>query len=377
VRLRPPGFTDKPGSPAGNGRVSERSRESPLRGEASPGPGKTAKRSPGTGFPGTGKPAQTAGALSSIREQLSEGAGLFKVSGEVPRAPAGGSPAPVREGPLLELARTLSLPPDGLSAALLSFVRFFSLPLEKNLLLQLRRESLGPPGGGKEPGRLREARALGAAAAADKGLSLDPRALEEYARAITGDGGFEADSGGSGGQDRSGEPPAEEAEKTDKAGNVPAEETRDREAGEELQRKIRAVEAEKPLLRLLNSVPGKNGRRWIVLPFHFASGGIEIGVSVRILLYYNHGPEVGVERLAVDLTAGDRHWLFVLNRPGGADSGADVYLQPPPGGSSRSGLEAELRELLGRRADHVTLHPGEFPLADGRNDALPSVNEEV
>jgi hypothetical protein len=254
-------------------------------------------------------------------------------------------------------------------------VRFFSLPLEKNLLLQLRRESLGPPGGGKEPG-LREARALGAAAAADKGLSLNPRALEEYAQAITGDGGFGADSGGSEGQDHPEETPANEAEETGKAGNIPAEETQDRETTKELQKKIRSIEAKNPLLRLLNSIPGKNGRRWIVLPFYFASGGIEIGVSVRILLY-NQKLETGVERLAVDLTAGNRHWLFVLEKPGRAGSRADIYLQPLPEGSSRSGLEAELRELLRERVDRVTLHPGEFPLADGRDNALPSVNEEV
>jgi hypothetical protein len=316
------------------------------------------------------------GVSSSMTVQVSERAGSFKASGEVPHAPAGGNPVPIQEGPLLELARTLSLPPDGLSAALLSFVRFFSLPLEKNLLLQLRRESLGPPGGGKEPGRLREARALGAAAAADKGLSLDSRALEEYARAITGDGGFGADSGGSRGQDHPEETPADEAGETDKAGNIPAEETRDGEAGKEFQKKIRSIEAKNPLLRLLNSIPGKNGRRWIVLPFHFASGGIEIGVSVRILLY-NRELAAGVERLAVDLTAGNRHWLFVLEKPGRAGSGADIYLQPPLGGSSRSGLEAELKELLGEWADQVTLHPGEFPLADGRDDILPSINEEV
>jgi hypothetical protein len=280
-----------------------------------------------------------------------------------------------REGPLLELARTLSLPPDGLSAALLSFVRFFSLPLEKSLLLRLRRESLGSPGGGKEPGRFREARALAAAAAADKGLGLEARALEEYARAITGDSGLEADSGGSGGRDHPGET-ADEAGETGKAGNAPAEETQDREAGERLQKKIRRIEAGKPLLRLLNSIPGKNGRRWIVLPFNFVSGGIEIGVSIRILLY-NEELEARAERLAVDLTAGNRHWLFVLDKPGGSGSRADIYLKPPLGGAFRSGLEAELRKLLGKWTDQVTLHAGEFPLADGRDGALSSVNEEA
>ena len=234
MRLRPPGFADRPGSPVGNGRDSERSRESLLCGKDSPGFGKARGRSrgtdgnPGTGFPGTGKPVQMSGALSSMTIQVSERAGSFKASGEISYAPAGGSP--VREGPLPELARALSLPPDSLSTAILSFVRFFSLPLEKNLLLQLRRESLGPPGGGKEPG-LREARALGAAAAADKGLSLDPQALEEYARAIIGNGGFGADPGGSEGRDHSEETPADEAGETGKAENIPAEETHGREAG--------------------------------------------------------------------------------------------------------------------------------------------------
>jgi hypothetical protein len=289
--------------------------------------------------------------------------------------PAGGNPGPGREGPLLELVRTLSLPPDSLSAALLSFARFFSLPLEKSLLLYLRRESLGPPGGGKEPGRLREARALGAAAAADKGLGLEPWALEEYAQAIAGEGGLEADSGGSGGRDHPGEA-ADDAGKTGKAGSVPADAAQDGEIEEEFQEKIRRIEAEKPLLRRLNRISGKNGRRWIVLPFHFASGGTEIGVSVRILLY-NQEFGTRAERLALDLTAGDRHWLFVLDKPGGAGSRADVYLQPPFEEASRPGLEAELRELLGKWADQVILHRGEFSLEDGRNDALPSINEEV
>jgi hypothetical protein len=325
----------------------------------------------------TGKPAP--GTASSITVQIPE-TGPFKGSGKVLHAPAG-NPGLAGEAPLLELARTLSLPPDSLSAALLSFCRFFSLPLEKNLLLRFHRESLGS-GGGKEPGRLREARALGAAAAADKGVSLDPGALEEYARAITGDAGLDAGGGfGTGTGDpeeeteHSGETPGNE---TDGNGTIPAEETQDhdKKAGERLYRKIRGIEAKKPLLRLLNSIPGKNGRRWVVFPFHFASGGVEIEVSVRILLY-NQEPETVVDRLALDLAAGDRHWLFVLDKPGGAGSRADIYLQPPPGGFRRAGLEAELRELLGKWTERLTLHPGEFPLADGRNGVLPSVNEEV
>ncbi|GHV74374.1 hypothetical protein AGMMS49940_16760 [Spirochaetia bacterium] len=93
-----------------------------------------------------------------------------------------------------DIALSLGLPRDKLSSSLLSFMQFFSLPLDPKLIQRLRQEVLSL---NLMPGDRIRSGALAAAAAAGKGLTLSTEALEKYAAAIAG----EERHGGSAGQD--------------------------------------------------------------------------------------------------------------------------------------------------------------------------------
>jgi hypothetical protein len=258
-----------------------------------------------------------------------------------------------------------------LQAAILSFSRYFSLPMEPGLLLRLRREVLSL----KTPG---EAGALGAAAAADKGLELSPQGLEDYAAAIEG---FVRDRGASGG-DQEGE-----AEKDARRNRAPPED-QERGAvapeaklpdGENLREKVLRKEAGLPLLGLLNRLPGREGQRWMVFPFTWSSGGIVFRISLRLVLDNNQHSGQRVTRLALDIQSDRRRWSFTLDKPGEAEAETRVSRSPPLPEAEAESLKAELRVLLGALGGSVNLsvEPEEPLFGDSRNDILLSINEEV
>ncbi|MDR0690354.1 MAG: baseplate J/gp47 family protein [Spirochaetaceae bacterium] len=253
------------------------------------------------------------------------------------------------------LALSLGLPPDDLSRALAGFIRFFALPLEPGLVLRLRREALSA-----SPGPKAEGAALAAAAAAAKGLGLTGEALAAYAAAL--DPGYR-------------DPPEGE-----KGGGQNGREPRDTppEPGE-IKKTAEDAEAASPLLRIMNRIPGKNRERWVVIPFSFASGGVETKASLRILLTCRGGYRYEAERLALDVKGESRRWLFALHKDGEGPPRTDVYLSPHPEGESPEALEREIREALGPIGGAVTVKPpGEMPFfADSRDDALRSLNKEV
>jgi hypothetical protein len=339
---------------------------------------------------------------------------------------------------LTNLIASLRLPQNELSRAIIAFARFFSLPLEPKLLNSLKREALAG-----------QARALAAAAAADKGIALTGEALREYAAAIEGtgipekkdpsevhrlsensrgNGDSEEKSPPDGGSADGGSPdsgssdhPGQGASGGDfsgnrgKSGGFPdnGENARERAEGapEDLRRRIGAVLKEKPLLDLLNRLPGKSGRRWVVLPFSFSAGGLEFTVSLRLFL--NRNPSLsGVpaasgycERLCADITVSPpesasqgsesktnwegRRWIITLERPNSATGiRAEVSLFSGAGGeaSQRSAvippkekkrLEAELAETLGLPAGRVAVKEKVPPFSDSRDDTLKPIDEEV
>ena len=204
-------------------------------------------------------------------------------------------------------AAALNLPIDTLSLTLLAFSRFFSLTPSQALLTTLRREVLSSsktssPQTTAEKAAF-EAKAMAASAAFDKGLSLSGEAFERYARfleapAHQGDrdaGGKDAMPGGGKGNS----PDREE---------VPTK--------EELQT-IAEEEAKKDkVLDFLNSVPGKNGQYWVVLPFDINVKGTELKVVMRIL---KGGPLFtgGNEHLIVDITGPKRQYRCFLKKNDG------------------------------------------------------------
>jgi hypothetical protein len=265
----------------------------------------------------------------------------------------GGAPAFDR------LTRALGLPRDALSAVLLPFAHSFLLPLESTPLLKLRRQVLSAK-------TRREAAALGAAAAAAKGLELSPPALRRYAAAI--DPGL-----------FSGEAPGNDRER----GDDPEESSL---AGE-LRKKAAALAREEPLLNTLNRVPAAGGRYWMVFPFTLSAGNARFNVSVRVLLTGKAPDAAGrVERLAVDVAGERRRWLFILDKPGLAGAETRLCTEPPLGKAVFRGVAAELEAALGdwggrvlQAADAGTaLFPdareGGYP---GQQNAFPFINMEV
>jgi hypothetical protein len=276
-----------------------------------------------------------------------------------------------REG-LKQLALSLGLPRDTLSTALLSFARYFSLPLDPELLFKLRRNVLSLMETrtlrASSSKTFRDALALALAAAADKGVELSPETLEHYADAI--------DPGGV--QPEGREPPPRDRGGNRKPQDEPTED--DAPTPENIQKKAARIEANKPFLGILNMIPGKDGLRWIVLPFVFLSGGVEFRVSIRILLKEGNTSENKVERLAVDVSSENRRWLFSIDQAGTPEARADISIYPPLETTSLAVLEREIRGLLEEFAGEIRLwnHKEAPPFGeDSRNEVLFSINEEV
>jgi hypothetical protein len=262
---------------------------------------------------------------------------------------------------LVQLVQSLNLPADSLSTALVAFARHFSLPLDPALLTKLRREVL--------PFKTsREAVALAAAAAMDKGVTLTPEALEKYAAAIDPNARREQ----KGGQDGTG---GDGSERKDRKFECFGETWQD--VSQDGLGKIRDdIDENDPLLAILNSIPGKDEKRWMVYPFQVSAGGKRFMVSVRVMT------GIGKEdaRLAVDVAGEEGRWLFVVNRQGSdPDNSAEtqVFIWPLPEPHKREVLKREIQEVLGPLGGRVILRDGESFLAECRNDALPSINKEI
>jgi hypothetical protein len=291
---------------------------------------------------------------------------------------------------LSALLASLKLPQDNLSRSIIAFARFFSLPLEPKVLNALRREALSQPS--------REASALGAAAAADKGLELPAGILKEYAAAIEGDWlpeekDPENSDGGAGGNNP-------EPEKRDSYPDQPERQGSEGSGGnyrntggqagnetqgspEEVQFQVKEVLENKPLLDFINRIPGKNFR-WVVLPFAFSKGGVEFTVSLRLLL----GPQTN-ERLCADIKVTrpkekQRRWLITLEKPDfhskfALQAEISLFFDGEPCNfteNEKQALKTRLAEALELPLDRVTVQLKPL-FTDSREDLLRQVDEEV
>jgi len=285
-----------------------------------------------------------------------------------------------------QTAAALALPVDALSVTLLALARFFSLPPSHALIAALRKEVLASPSGGppftaSSPQTPAEKAALQAtsmavAAAFDKGVALSSEALERYARffdpaALVRDReGAEKDAtaggGGKGGDSRG----REQAPK-----------------GDELKA-IAEEEAEKDtLLDVLNSIPGKNGRYWVVFPFNITVRGIELRVFVRIL---KGGPfsAGGDEHVIVDTSGPKRQYRCFLKRNGGKLR-ADIRVYPELSPRALRSLSKSVKGFFGEGISLTgdSLEFEEFLVQNGEgvpswaeglsDEYLPSVNGNV
>jgi hypothetical protein len=275
----------------------------------------------------------------------------------------------------------LGLPQDTLTLTLVDVLRYFSLSPDAALITRLRREllaagSASAPKTGREKAAL-EAKALAAAAAADKGLRLSPEALEEYAAATEPGAWF---SGGhSRGRDK--DNPKDNPDDWEEVPN-----------GEELEDLYATAggDGEKEdLLSYLNRIPGKSGRHWIVFPFKLKVKGIELSVSVRLLIkgsvFFTPGSRAPTipAHLIVDIEGPQKRWRFILDKAGDGMSVMDILV-----GSACEGNLAQLKKEAERSFSgpgmEVRLREEDFAPGKGsslfdpwRQEALYSVNKEV
>jgi hypothetical protein len=235
----------------------------------------------------------------------------------------------------------------------------------------------------------REALALAAAAARDKGAVLSARGLGDYARSLmepslTGlspaeqlevdpDGGNGSDSSGSDNGTGSG----------DRKGQG-----KNHLSPDELKEKVSEISEKNPLLNLLNRLPGKNGQRWIVLPFSFTGEGIEYRVSLRILLretslQWPNGSipaKIGADYLNLDISGGDRRRRFIITREGDDFSRIKLLLWPPEKKRAVKSMQKALACLFQLQPEQVIItNSSEFPpfAENSEDEVLPYVNKEV
>ena len=230
----------------------------------------------------------------------------------------------------------------------------------------------------------RTALSLAAAACRDKGVILNPEGLASYAAKIDPEGDFglwpqrqipdgegQQSSGGRGRQKKRQDDSEHEKEGGEKAGAITAA---------ELKKMALKTEAFDPLLALLNRLPGKNGRRWVVIPFSFGKDGREYRVSMRILLER----EAHVSRMVMNITENSgtlpqKHWVFSL-KPAGDRPSLAVFVQPalPPGDYLR--LEQEFSQLMDTPRGKVSVKNYTEPFyceSSFADNLLNSVNEAV
>ena len=228
------------------------------------------------------------------------------------------------------------LPQDKLSSSIVSFARFFSLSLKPQVLADIRRQVFlvqgqtltqtavltqqaaqpaAHTGTDQSIFKMREAISLSAAAAESKGVELLPKGLESYAEAADPDLRRQNREQKQKKQDR------EQTEKEEIKTNSISANNIKKSAYDYLDKN--------PLIDILNKLPGKNGKRWVVFPFDFKTNDMEYMVSVRVLLDDNRNINKTV-CLAMDIAEkNNQHnrWLFYMESVNEKPIKLFVYLQ--------------------------------------------------
>jgi hypothetical protein len=291
------------------------------------------------------------------------------------------------------LISSAGLPVDRLSASIISFARFFSLPLKPELLKHIRQQAFTntpdaelpnttPVAKNNEPEegtviKNREVLSLAASAAEGKGVELQPKGLETYAQAINPELRRKQD----------GEQGERRGQRKKNDGDIDSEKTSSQKtaaigAGSLEKMALEGMERN-PLLKILNRLPEKDGKRWIVLPFDFSDKGREFKASLRILLETGK-TETRVCCMALDIAIRDtsegnkaeKQRLFVLEPA----NRLSVYLQPEITPVRQAALVRELSALLEIAPDRIFIKTKKesFPFEVECGDKLlRSIDEAV
>jgi hypothetical protein len=302
---------------------------------------------------------------------------------KAPSAQGAKAPAPPAAARSLStLVSASGLPADKLSASIISFARFFSLPIKPDLMADIRRqafssaaqqsaaqpaaESIPPePAKTEAAARNKEALSLAAAAAEGKGVELKDRALENYAQSIDPEWDERQEADGQQRQKRGKNGNEREEGEGKKAAPVSAAAVK--------EAALDAAEKD-PLLEILNRLPGKDGQRWITLPFAFDENGRQYRVSLRIL---------PPDYMALDICPGGdkkQRSLFVIESANDKPCRLAVYLQHEISSGEQSSLVGELSGSLGIKPERISVKMSEdaFPFEAGYGEEqLRFVDEAV
>jgi len=289
------------------------------------------------------------------------------------------------------LIAAAGLPMDKLSASIVSFARFFSLPLKPELMAAMRRQALAPVTPSMTPpmaaenapdleivAKNREALSLAAAAAESKSVELTTQGLEQFAEAIDPDWQKRQNP-----DERNRGRHHKNTDEREKENAVPKTGLFSAAGIKEMA--LHTAE-KNPLLAILNKLPGKNAQRWMTFPFSFSEGGREYKVSLRILLETNSQICQRAVGMAMDIAESEtgQSWLFVANGPNQrgipAASGLTVYLQPELPPKARASLARELSLLMEIPPERISVknRTESFPCeSGGTDDLLRAINEAV
>ena len=318
----------------------------------------------------------------------------------MPAAAKPAMPSPPAPHSVHTLIAAAGLPADRLSASIVSFARFFSLPIKPELMAALRQQVFSQPMPTPTPtaqaamptaetapetlARIREALSLAAAAAEGKGLELNKKGLGVYAEAITPDWQKRQ---GSGEQERRQRRQQDEGDRREGLSKT------DPVSAEELRNQVLESAGKDPLLAILNRLPCKDGRYWIVLPFDFDMDGREFRVSMRILLDDGNLAVNQSGRMVLDIAenaqaqnamAGgktERRWLFALESTNGAITRLTAYLAPELPSMAVDSFTKDLSGLVGIPVECVSVkgRMDDFPCesSDCPDNLLRAVYETV
>jgi hypothetical protein len=269
---------------------------------------------------------------------------------------------------------------DKFSASIISFFRFFSLPLKPELITSIRRQAFTQlpivPQANTATARditpaLFQSLSLASAAAESKGVELVPKGLELFAEFIDPalkdeDSQQRHDSQG---QQRRQQNNGKDETEPQKAADITA-------AG---LKKMAIENAEKdPLLAILNRLPGKDRKRWMVFPFSFRKDGSDFNVSMRILLE----PELLTNRsilMALDVQSKEQKQLFVMEAAGGKLNRLTAYTQDELSCGEQDLLARELSGILGILPEHIFIKTRTdiFPCESGCGNIFSPIDEEI
>ena len=296
------------------------------------------------------------------------------------------------------LISSAKLPADKLSASIILFARFFSLPMKPEVLTAIRRQAFIPQNasisqtetvksaitqsellkqettGNSDSSVLTEKNrivfSLAASAAESKGVELEAEGLELYANAIDPEMERRKDSNSHNRQRNKKQNEQNNEDAGFKSGPINCN----------TLKKIALESAEgNSLLYLLNKMPGRDGQRWIVLPFDINENGRDYRVSLRIL------PEtlkcVSIMALdIVEISNLKKRSTFILEAVNGSIKTLNIYMQSELSTKVKHQLEHAFSGLLDIPVERISVRKSNdsfLPEAGGEEKLFCSVDEAV